>query len=108
MQIILKDTEYTMNFASKVGAYYTYEVEFGSIAEDDAKILSPSTFFVRLAWAILKTDNQIVNLSFQAFLSVVNEEQWEKIFTMIGDRFVQWSPAKQDETDAEGTEAKND
>lgn len=103
MQIILKDTEYTMNFASRVGAYYTYEVEFGSTAEVDEKIFSPSSFFVRLAWAILKTDNQIVNFTYQEFLSMVTDDQWTDIFTMIGERFKSWVPAK-NETEGDASE----
>lgn len=110
MQIILKDKEYRLNFASRVGAYYTYEVEFGSTAEGDDLIFSASSFFVRLAWAILKTDNQVVEFTYQEFLSMVTDDQWTDIFTMIGERLKSWIPAKTEtEGDASGTaEVKND
>lgn len=86
MKITIKDTEYDIRFTSRVGVYYTYEVEFGTSYEDDVQVMSFRNVIVRLIWAIIKTDNELVNCTFRELLAEVDDEEWKKVFQYIADR----------------------
>lgn len=91
MKVKIKDNEYDIRFTSRIGVYYTYEVEFGSSFEDDVQIddvqiMSFRNAIIRLIWAIIKTDNELVNCTFRELLAEVDDEEWEKIFQYIADR----------------------
>ena len=86
MKVKIRNTEYDIRFTSRIGVYYTYEVEFGSSYEDDVQIMSFRNAIIRLIWAIIKTDNELVNCTFRELLAEVDDEEWTKIFQYIADR----------------------
>ena len=102
MKIKIKDTEYDIRFTSRVGVYYTYEVEFGTSYEDDVQVMSFRNVIVRLIWAIIKTDNELVNCTFRELLAEVPDKEWEKVFQYIADRLK--ATASNETTTEEGGE----
>ena len=100
MQITIKDKSYELRFTSRIGAYYTYEVEFGTSFEDDLQVLSFRNAVIRLVWALIKTDNDVVDCTFKDLLSDLEDKQWEGVFEFIATRLKALTPQTQtEETD---------
>jgi len=95
MKIKIKEKEYDILFTSRIGAYYTYEVEFGTSFEDDLQVMSFRNAVVRLVWALIKTDNELVDCTFRDLLSDVDDSQWEGILTYIANRLKATTPSVQ-------------
>ena len=105
MEITVKEKKYNLEYTSIIGVNYTYETEFGSTIFEDTQKLSDSSVHVRIAWAILKTDNPVVECTFDEFRKSIDDNEWMKIFTFIVKRTSALKPALES---TEGGEQKND
>ena len=104
MEVKVKDKSYEIRFTSRIGAYYTYEVEFGTSFEDDLQIMSFRNAVVKLVWALIKTDNDVVDITFKDLLADMDDSQWQSVFEYIATRLKATTPSVQTE---EGEESKN-
>ena len=105
MEITVKEKKYKLEYTSVIGVNYTYEVEFGSTIAEDAQKFSDTSVHVRIAWAILKTDNNVVECTFDEFRKSIDDKEWINIFAFISERTAALRPAIQPE---ESEESKND
>lgn len=105
MEVIINEKKYNLNYTSVIGVNYTYETEFGTTLVDDTQKLSEASVHVRIAWAILKTDNDVVECTFNEFRKSLDDKKWMEIFGFISRRTDELKPALQPE---EGGEEKND
>ena len=101
MEISIKDKKYNLEYTSVIGVNYTYEVEFGSTISADIQKLSETSVHVRIAWAILKTDNDAVDCTFDEFRKSIGDAQWIDIFAFITRRTNELKPAIQPEEEEE-------
>lgn len=104
MQVTVKGKCYDIRFTSRIGAYYTYEVEFGTSFEDDLQVLSFRNAVVKLVWALIKTDNDTVDCTFKDLLTEMDDTQWQGVFEFIAQRLKALTPNVQAE---EGEDSKN-
>ena len=105
MEITIKDKKYNLEYASVIGVNYTYETEFSSTILEDSQKMSETSVYVRIAWAILKTDNNVVECTFDEFRKSIDDKEWINIFAFISERTAALRPAIQPE---ESEESKND
>lgn len=104
MKINIKNKEYNLEYTSVIGVNYTYEVEFGTTVFADSQKLSDTSIHVRIAWAVLKTDNDVVECTFEEFRKSLSDKEWTDIFAFITERVVALNPAVKAENEEE---AKN-
>ena len=104
MKLTVKEKTYNLEYTSVIGVNYTYETEFGSTIFEDTQKMSDSSVHVRIAWAILKTDNDVVDCTFDEFRKSIDDKEWLKVFTFIGQRTSALKPALEPN---EGGEQKN-
>ena len=105
MEITIKDKKYNLEYASVIGVNYTYETEFSSTILEDSQKMSETSVYVRIAWAILKTDNDVVECTFDEFRKALDDKTWMQIFGFITRRTEELKPALQPE---DGGGEKND
>ena len=105
MEIKIKDKKYNLEYTSVIGVNYTYEVEFGSTVFADSQKMSDTSIHVRIAWAVLKTDNEVVECTFEEFRKSVGDAQWIDIFAFITRRTNELKPAIQPEEEEESKNA---
>lgn len=105
MEITINEKKYNLNYTSVIGVNYTYETEFGTTLVDDTQKLSEASVHVRIAWAILKTDNPVVECTFDEFRKSIGDKEWIEIFAFISKRTAELKPVIQPEG---GEESKND
>lgn len=105
MEIVVKNKKYNLDYTSVIGVNYTYETEFQTTILEDTQKLSDTSVHVRIAWAILKTDNPVVECTFDEFRKSIGDKEWIEIFTFISKRTAELKPVIQPEG---GEESKND
>lgn len=110
MKVTINNTLYNFDFTGQLGAYYTYEVTFGTGFIDDAAILSHLSSMRRLAYAIIKTDNPDLTMTFSEFNRNITDEVFTDCVAYINKRYEIFkeadNAAHEDESDADD-ESKN-
>ena len=105
MEIIVKNKKYNLDYTSVIGVNYTYETEFQTTILEDTQKLSYTSIHVRIAWAIVKTDNPVVECTFDEFRKSIGDKGWIEILAFISKRTAELKPVIQPEG---GEESKND
>ena len=105
MEITVKNKKYNLNYTSVIGVNYTYETEFQTTILEDTQKLSYTSIHVRIAWAIVKTDNPVVECTFDEFRKSIGDKGWIEILAFISKRTAELKPVIQPEG---GEESKND
>ena len=105
MEISIKEKKYNLEYTSVIGVNYTYEVEFGSTVFADSQKMSDTSIHVRIAWAVLKTDNEVVECTFEDFRKSLSDKQWTDIFAFLTERVAALNPAIKAEAEEESKNA---